>query len=367
MKIHFKNPQSSPFQAELNMRVNDYFKSRGLSKKANAAMIFKMVVIFAVFGLAYGLLLSNQLTEAQMFFMAVVMGFSQVLIAFNIGHDAAHGALFQSKKLNSIFSYTFNLIGISSYIWNIKHNLSHHHYTNVPGHDLDIEQTKMARVTPEAPWKPLYRYQHLYLPFIYPFFSIFLVFIKDFLLFSKGTYGNQIIRHPGKEYVILFASKIFYITYALIIPLIVIDLPWYKIATGFIVMHMVLGSFIVLILFPGHLHEGAVFLTPDDKGHVNACWVSHQVECTINTATNSKLVHWISGGLNTHIAHHLFPKTCHIHYFELSKIIREVCDKHHVKYVDQGLFEGLASHFRFLKSMGIPSEKDLVIQKAGLA
>jgi linoleoyl-CoA desaturase len=193
------------------------------------AMILKMVVIFAVFGIAYGLLLSNTLSEGQMFVMAVIMGFSQVLIAFNIGHDAAHGALFQSKKLNSIFSYTFNLIGISSYIWNIKHNLSHHHYTNVPGHDLDIEQTKLARVTPDAPLKPFHKYQHLYLPLIYPFFSIFLVFIKDFLLFAKGTYGNQIIKHPTKEYVILIASKIFYITYALIIPLIIIELPWYKI------------------------------------------------------------------------------------------------------------------------------------------
>jgi linoleoyl-CoA desaturase len=366
MKIHFKNPENSPFQTELNFRVNEYFKSGNISKKANFAMILKMVIIFCVIGLTYGLLLSNRLTESQMLFMAVIFGFSQVLMAFNIGHDAAHGALFESKKLNSLFSYTFNLTGISSYIWNIKHNLSHHHYTNVPGHDLDIEQTKLARVTPDSPLKPFHRYQHLYLPFIYPFFSIFLVFVKDFLLFAKGTYGNKIIKHPTREYVILIASKILYVTYVLIIPLIVIDLPWYKIMLGFIVMHMVLGSFIVLILFPGHLHEDAVFLTPDDKGNVSVCWVSHQVECTINTATNSRLVHWISGGLNTHIAHHLFPKTCHIHYYELSKIIRDVCVKHDVKYVDQGLFEGLVSHFRFLKSMGNPSEKDLMVHKPGL-
>lgn len=361
MRIKFTGPGNTDFHTELNQRVNEYFSTKGGSRKANGAMIFKMVVIFTALVLSYAALLSNRLTEFQMIVAALLFGFAKVLVAFNIGHDASHGALFASRKLNRLFSYSFNLIGISNYIWNIKHNLSHHSFTNIPGSDMDIEQSGIARVTPSTPWKPIHRFQHLYLPFIYPFFSLFLVFFKDFKLFSTGTYGNITRKHPRNEYVILVLSKLFYLTYSLIIPLIVIDLPWWKILAGYLLVHMVLGSFIVLILFPGHLNEESKFTFPDADGNVKNNWVIHQVECTMNCASDNRFVTWIAGGLNTHVAHHLYPKVCHIHYFNITKIIREVARKHGVIYQEQGLFEALFSHFKFLKAMGRSSDTSMFV------
>ncbi len=364
MRIKFTGTANTDFNSELNQRVNAYFSDRKLSRKANFEMILKIIIILVAVVVSYAALLSNRLTEFQMVVVAIIFGFAKVLMAFNIGHDASHGALFESRKLNRLFSYSFNVIGISNYIWNIKHNLSHHSFTNIPGSDMDIEQSGIARVTPSSPWKPMHRYQHLYLPFVYPFFTLFLVYFKDFKLFASGKYGNITRKHPSREYVILVTSKLFYFSYSLLIPLLVIDLPWWKILIGYLLVHMVLGSFIVLILFPGHLNEESRFTFPDENGKIKNNWIIHQVECTMNCASDSRIVHWISGGLNTHIAHHLYPKICHIHYFEITRIIREVAQKYGLVYQEQGLFEALYSHFKFLKEMGRSSNAEMFVTNA---
>jgi linoleoyl-CoA desaturase len=57
--------------------------------------------------------------------------------------------------------------------------------------------------------------------------------------------------------------------------------------------------------------------------------------------------------LNFQIEHHLFPKVSHVHYPDISKIVREVCDEFQVTYNDLGSFaSAFQSHVRQLKNMG---------------
>lgn len=356
-KLKFGTSNNSPFYTELKKRVDHYFLSNGYSRHANGAMIFKIIFIILILTGSYAALLSNRLTEFQMLLCALLFGLGKGLIAFNIAHDASHGALFKNARLNHIFSYSFNLIGVSNYIWNIKHNLSHHTFTNIPGHDMDIEQTKIARFTVNTPPKWFHRYQHLYLPFFYPFLSIFIIFIKDFMMFGKQKYGNSEVSHPGKEYWILFISKLFYLTYALIIPLVVIDLPWYKILLGFLLVHMVVGLFLATILIPVHALDDSDFPEPDENGIIDNSWVVHQIESTSNYGANNWLLTWLAGGLNTHIIHHVFPNICHIHYYELTKIIRQTSHEYGIKFRDKTIGDAAISHLRFLKTMGRNSIK----------
>jgi len=358
IRLKFGTSNNSPFYSELKKRVDNYFISNGYSRHANGHMIFKMIFIFLLLITSYTALLSNHLTESQMLLCAVLFGISQTLIAFNVAHDASHGALFTNTKLNRFFSYSFNLIGVSNYIWNIKHNLSHHTFTNIPGHDMDIEQTKIARFTVNSKPKWFHKYQYLYLPLFYPFLSIFIIFIKDFMMFQKQKYGNSEVNHPKSEYRILIVSKLFYVIYALIIPLIIIDLPWYKILLGFLIVHMVVGLFLAMILIPVHALDDSDFPEADANGTIHNSWVIHQIESTSNYGANSWLLTWLAGGLNTHIIHHIFPTICHIHYFELTKIIRQTSLEYGIKFRDKHVWQAVISHLRFLKKLGRPQTSD---------
>lgn len=351
--IKYGTPINTPFYKEMKEKIDAYFISKGYSRKANGAMIIKIILIGILFFGSYFALLSNVFSEAVMLLLAILFGLSKVLIAFNISHDASHGALFKSSKLNRFFSYSFNLIGVNKYIWDIKHNTSHHSFTNVPGYDMDIEQIKIARLVNHVELKWYYRYQHIYVPLLYPFTSLFMVFVKDFQMFATKRYGNlQYHDHPKKEYFILIISKLIYFAYALIIPLIFIKLVWWKILIGFFLMHLILGTFLAIILFPVHALDDSPFPEPNENGIINNSWAEHHVETSTNFGANNKLLFWLSGGLNTHIIHHIFPSICHIHYFDLTKIIRETALKHGLKFRDNTVKQAIFSHLHFLKIMG---------------
>jgi linoleoyl-CoA desaturase len=62
------------------------------------------------------------------------------------------------------------------------------------------------------------------------------------------------------------------------------------------------------------------------------------------------------GGLNFQVEHHLFPKICHVHYPELSKIVEDTCREFGIRYNEhKTLWAGLVSHYRWLRRMGQPT------------
>ncbi len=353
VNVKFQKEKQNEFAENLNKRIDDYFAKNNCNDKANLAMIIKLVVIGILFFGSYALLLSNAFSETKLLLLAILFGFSKALIAFNISHDASHYALFKNKKLNELFSYSFNLIGVNRYIWHIKHNLSHHSYTNIPGYDMDIEQIKIARLVPHVPMKWYYRFQHIYVPMLYPFLSLFMLVFKDFQMFATKKYGiNTFHNHPRKEYFILIFSKLFYILYAFIIPFYVIKIVWWKFLIGFFVMHFVLGIFLAIILFPVHALEDMPFPEPNENGIMKNSWLIHEFETSTNFAAKSRIVNWISGGLNTHIIHHIKPSICHIHYYELTKIIRTTAKEHHIEFKENSLLKSIQLHLGLLKKMG---------------
>jgi linoleoyl-CoA desaturase len=210
-KIKYKNSYRPALMADLRKSIDAYFAEHKTSRYANRRMKIKMAAIFLLFTGSYALLLSAGHSLAAYLSGMCLFGFSSALIAFNIGHDASHGALSQKKWVNKLFSWSFNLVGVNSYIWNLKHNISHHAYTNMPGLDMDIQQVSIARLVPTMPLRKMHRYQHIYVPLLYPFASLFLVFVKDFMLFSDTQFGKK---HPLREYIVLIVTKLFYFSYA---------------------------------------------------------------------------------------------------------------------------------------------------------
>ncbi len=58
----------------------------------------------------------------------------------------------------------------------------------------------------------------------------------------------------------------------------------------------------------------------------------HQVETSVDFARDNRLLTWYLGGLNFQVEHHLFPKTCHIHYPAISPIVEATCRAHGISH-----------------------------------
>lgn len=123
--------------------------------------------------------------------------------------------------------------------------------------------------------------------------------------------------------------------------------------TWIFIMHAVLGLTLALVFQMAHAVEEAEFPMPNDQSKIENEWAIHQVNTTVNFAMNNKVISWLVGGLNYQVEHHLYPKISHIHYPEISKIVKRTCQDLNISYHAFPTFrQALVSHFTFLKQLG---------------
>jgi linoleoyl-CoA desaturase len=250
----------------------------------------------------------------------------------------------------------FNIVGASEYMWSIMHNVVHHTYTNIEGHDDDIEVVPILRLSPYQHYKRVMRYQHVYAFFLYMLTTLSWVFVKDYRKFFQkqiGNYDNK--THKKREYFFLFFYKALYYFLFILLPFILMDFAWWQVLLGFVVLHLVEGFTLAIIFVLAHVVEGPEFPSPDEQGVVSYNWAIHQLRTTSDFARKSKLVSFLCGGLNFQVEHHLFPRICHVHYEALSEIVKETADEFKVPYHEQPtFFSAVASHYRLLRRLGQP-------------
>lgn len=354
----------SPFYRALRTRIDGYFKSRGISKHATPLMWFKAAFFFLWMAGSYAAIYLPGLERWQLFLLFISMGMGSAFMVITIAHDASHMALSRHAWLNRLLSYVWNLVGISSYLWELRHNLSHHNFTNVPGYDPDISQSRLVRLNPDAPYHPAYRFQHIYAPFLYALLSINLVYIKDFSVFRETHFGNRVIaKHPLREWIIMLLTKAFYLSYSLVLPILLLDHHWAFILLCYFALHAVGGIWIALVLVPPHINGIAEYTLPADGSHIHTCFATHQLQSTVDLAPDSALLNWFTGGLNTHVIHHVFPGICHIHYRALTPILRETALEYGLPYRSSGFLKAMRNHFHFLRVLGQHPEKAQIRQR----
>lgn len=353
-KVKFKNASNSLFLATTRNRVDNYFKEANISRNANAAMWIKTTFFLTGFIGLYVLIISNAVPAGGMLILAILLGMFSAFVGFNICHDAIHGSFSSDKRINKVFSYLFNFIGANPYVWSITHNVVHHTYTNIPGHDEDIEVAPgLIRISEEEPVNRIQRYQHWYAFPLYGLASLSWVFRKDFKKFFQSKIGEQQMNHPRREYVNLFLYKAMYYFLYIVLPLVLLDITWWQFLIGFLALHLAEGFTMGLIFQLAHVVEGTDFPLPDTRGNIEEAWAEHQMRTTANFATHSKLAAFFLGGLNRQIEHHLFPKICHIHYGDISRIVKHTALEFDIPYIESPTFAAaLKSHFIMLRRFG---------------
>ncbi|MEX0646782.1 MAG: acyl-CoA desaturase [Balneolaceae bacterium] len=353
-KVTFNNKQSREFSKVVKARVEEYFEQTGLSKHANFSMVLKTVILLSLYCGAYAMILSGSFSLGVMWLLTAVMGIGMAGIGFSVSHDALHGAYSANNKVNKILGLSFDLLGANGYIWKITHNVIHHTYTNIHGHDEDLEVAEFIRLSPHSEHKAVHRFQHILAFFAYSFATFFWVFIKDYMYFFKpnlGPYENK--SHPPVEWATLIITKLLYYFYTLVLPMLLLDITWIQLLIGFTTLHLTAGLILGIIFQLAHVVEETDHPLPDEKNMIDEHWMIHEVVTTNNFARNNKLLSWYIGGLNYQIEHHLFPKVCSIHYPAISPIVEKTAKEFNIPYNHHDTFsQAVASHYRTLKKFG---------------
>lgn len=342
------------FLREVRERVASYFSERGLSQKATPAMMLKTVLMLGVVFVPYALIMSQAFSPGVMLGLAVVVGFGMAGVGFAVAHDALHGAYSDNPKVNNLIGYSMDVIGGSSYMWRITHNVIHHTYTNIHGTDEDLAVSPLLRLSPHADRKWFHRFQHWYAVVLYSMTTLFWVFVKDFkYLMAKdlGPYADK--KHAPRDLAGVAVGKIFYYSWSLVLPFLVLDLPWWQIVTGLLVVHAVAGITLGIIFQLAHVVEETAHPQPDEAGDMPQSWVVHELATTSNFAPRNRFLTWYVGGLNFQVEHHLFPKVCSAHYPAISTIVRDLAAEHGLPYNSQPTFRSaVGSHLRTLRAYG---------------
>jgi linoleoyl-CoA desaturase len=341
------------FYTDLRQRVNDYFKEIRKSPAGNFKLYLKAAILLIGFTSLYIHLVF--FTPAAVWAIAecVLLGCIVAAIGFNVMHDGAHGSFSNRKWINTMAASSLNILGGNSFMWDMKHNVIHHAFTNVDGVDDDIDIQPWMRMSRHQKKYPLHKYQHLYFWFFYSLLYLSWIFLMDYQKYFKRKIGNIPIKKMNlNDHLVFWSFKVVNLALFIGIPVILPGFtPW---LIGFIVFAAVTGFVISIVFQLAHTVEHTSFAVPDaHTGKIEDEWAIHQLKTTANFATRNKLVTWLVGGLNFQIEHHLFPKVSHIHYPAISAIIKKVCREYNIVYIEYPKVRyAVYSHINFLRQMG---------------
>lgn len=352
-KIYF-TPEPDNFFNELKSKVDAYFEKKNLSTLANHRMKMKILSMSLIYFLAYGSLFFIGNNTTALFLIYIFLGGWSVLLGLNIGHDAAHNAIFKNPKSNRYLLFIFEILGTNSYNWVNRHLGAHHVYPNVMNYDSDIQQTKIVKIFPKDKHLKAHRFQFIYMPVIYMIYILRWVTYRDFKDAASdriGVFDNS--KYPKKEVVKMLISKSIYLIQMIFIPAIFLSLSIWTTALAFLVLTLAGSLVITLVLLSTHVGEDANFPEPDEKGVLPHSWSYHQVITAADFSTQNATINSLFGGFNHHVIHHLFPHICHVHYPQLTPILKEVAAKHGLPYRSKKYLIGAVfSHFKLLKRNG---------------
>lgn len=285
----------------------------------------------------------------------LAMGLMIVIIFLNVVHDAVHGTIFNSRRLNDRFVYLFDLVGANSFIWKLRHIRFHHNYPNVNGWDTDIDQSTMFRIFPSVAYHPFHKYQHIYMPFVYPFFLFNWLIIRDFRdFFSERKTVRKLVRIPFGEYVKLFLFKGFFFFYTIFLPKILLNISWGQAIGGFVIMVFAASLFSLVVLLPPHANTASEFPLPDEENRLPENWFMHMLVTTNDVEETNWFVRTVLGSFNYHVVHHLFPNVSNVYYPEITQQLKRYAEEYHLPYRRLPLICALRKHFELLRENALP-------------
>jgi linoleoyl-CoA desaturase len=351
----FKFGPAAGFQAELKKRVEEYFVRTGRSQHGGFRLGLKAIIITAWLIASYSLLVFGAQTWWQAALLALSLGLAMAAVGFNIQHDGNHGSFSEYRWVNLMTGAGLDLLGGSSYMWRIQHNVLHHSYTNLAGADHDIDTGGLGRLSPAQGLRRFPRFQQFYLWPLYATIVLKWQLVDDFRQLITGRLGPQRIHRPRKwDLAGFLAGKAVFFFLAFVLPS--LYHPFWKVLVAYAGTMLVVGFLLAVIFQLAHSVQETAHPAFTGSARIPEEWAVHQARTTADFARKNSFLSWYIGGLNFQVEHHLFPRISHVHYPAIAPIVEEVSRSFGVPYAEHPtLGAAVASHFRFLREMGHPS------------
>ena len=325
------------FAESMHAKADRYFSEQKAGRYANGIYYTKGVVLVVAYLAAYLYFILFTGNFAEMLFACLVLGICHVFIPVNLAHDAIHRSVSPRRWINSLFLYGFEVTGTNSYMYGTKHLEAHRNKEN-GSKKLAIEsQGLLLQRQNETDVKNL--------PVVfYLFYSQYLIFIRDFVLFFKS---NE--RHARKELAKLFFFKCFYCIAFIVVPFILIGAPWWQILMALMFMYIIVTVVaVIILLMPTEKMESARInsnLTDNER------WLVEVLEHNVDFSPQSTFLNLIAGGANLNAVHYIFPSVNHVHYNTLAGFVEETATEYGVTYRKQVVKDVFGIHFNYLKNI----------------
>ncbi|MFY8127155.1 MAG: fatty acid desaturase family protein [Chitinophagaceae bacterium] len=338
---------------ELRKRVQQYFDDNKILQTGNVKLYSKAIFLVLCFiGLYLHLVFFTPSTFLSIV-ECVLLGGTIAAIGFNVMHDGSHGSFSARKHMNKLAAYSISMLGANHFMWNMKHNMIHHTFTNVDGVDDDIEIGVFMRMAPTQKRYWAHKFQHIYFWVLYSFLYVFWIFFTDYKKYFSKHIGQFPLKQMSiKQHIMFWVVKIYHALVFIVVPIYTVG--WASWLVGFLIVTLFAGFILSIVFQLAHTVEHTSFpLVTESTNKLEDEFAAHQIKTTANFATNNKLVSWLVGGLNFQIEHHLFPKISHVHYPAISNIIKAVCAEYQLQYIEYPTTrKAIAAHVRFLRDMG---------------
>ena len=355
--ISFSRKDPAKFFKTLNGRVNAYFKENKIKRTGNWKLWVKTIVMFTLFLSPYFLILTLDIPGWFQIILTIIMGIGMAGVGMNVMHDGNHGSFSNKPWINRLMGSSIYILAGNVYNWKVQHNVLHHTYTNIHGHDEDLEAGRILRFSKHTKWQKHHKFQHYYSIFLYGLLTINWAITTDWLQMKrymkrKLSYGKM--PSPFKNWSKLVISKLIYVCIWIVIPMLILDIAWWKILIGFLIMHYVAGLILSVTFQLAHVMDDAEMPMPETDGKMKNTWAIHQLKTTVNFGKNNWLVNWFTGGLNHQVEHHIFPNISHVHYKKISEIVKRTAKEFNLPYNEyKSTRKAISAHFKHLKQMGI--------------
>ena len=344
---------ASSFHTVLKKNVNLYFQQNKISPLGNYKLYIKAGILLISYIVLYIHLIFFTPDTLLAIFECILLGALTASIGFNVMHDGAHGSFSKYPWLNKLAALNLDFLGASSFMWNIKHNVIHHAYTNIDGIDDDINARPFLRLCSSQKRYKVHRYQYIYFWLLYCLLYLFWVFFSDYKKYFSHKIGNvPLPKLRLKDHVYFWSFKVLYTFLFIGLPIYFCGLTGWL--TGFLIYASAAGFLLSIVFQLAHTVDDTSFPVPIQPiNKMEDEWALHQLKTTANFATKNKFITRFVGGLNYQVEHHLFPKISHIHYPVICNIVRQTCMKAGVPYIEHcKISSAIASHISHLKKMG---------------
>ncbi|XP_053417787.1 fatty acid desaturase 2-like protein FADS2B [Nycticebus coucang] len=258
--------------------------------------------------------------------ISFLLTISQAQCAF-LQHDLGHLSIFKKSKWNHLLQNVVmgHLKGLSPNWWNNRHS-QHHVKTNIYPKDPDIDMGPLFLLGDSQPVKYGkkkikyidYEKQHLY------FYTVGLPLLMP-VYFNLTSMQTMYLRRDWGD--IAWVSS-FYIRHFVMFG------PFYGVFGTLLLIYLVKFLESPWIAYVTQMSHISMTMSAEE----NRDWLSTQVLATCNVE-QSFFNDWFTGHLNFQIEHHLFPTMPRHNYHKVAPLVRSLCAKHRLQYVNKPMLK----------------------------